>query len=625
MITVSGSLTPRAPPDNTVASTAIGARNIQSPGVTPAELVSRAPGVQISRSGSSADLTTAGIRGTTSAQMSVYLAGIRLNDDLTGVADLSTIPLFMIQGIQVFRGNSPVDADRLGIGGSIMFEPRLPRQQELAAGATLGSFGHRAGFVSAGTAGKGAGALVGVSREGAENDFSFTGPGQKPYEYRNADATTTSMWTIGRFSIGTLGNLTTLLHAYEREKGAPGIALVPNELARIHTQRFLGGMRGNVGCGGSSEQPDACVVSWTSQVLRTTTAITDPLREVVTSPVVWLEGNRIEHSMRLKYEVSPALAFSAGSAFGRETVRVVESDAREMASRRLTARPAITASFRLGHVAEFSAILSAEIHATRENSRAGSTTASPGGRFGAFKALSEGVAMRANVGTYSRTPTLGELYGISDTVRGNTDVVRERNHTFDLGVQLGAHGRDFRLDADLFGFTLATFDMIAYRQSGPGAIAPYNVGLARTIGGEAMAGIEVLRHVRGQLTLTVMDARDATPDRSEMNDFLPFRSRLVGVASVEVFRVLASAPLLIEHVACLARMTHHGSKYSDSAGLIVIPAQNTVDVEFNLRFRADQVIARLTLSNVLDSREFDIVGAPLPGRRVYFSLTSRVQ
>lgn len=622
VITVTGSLTPRAPLDNTVASTAIGARAIEAPGATSAELVARVPGVQITRTGSTSDLTTAGIRGATSAQTSVYLAGVRLNDDLTGVADLSTLPLFMVQAIHVYRGNSPIDADRLGIGGSIMLEPRMPRQHEAAAGLTLGSFGHRSGQLAAGVANDDTGALIGISHETAENDFSFTGPNERQYDYRNADATTTSLWAVGRHALGPSLKLTTLLHAYDREKGAPGIALVPNELARIHTRRLLGAVRGNFSCG-RPEQPERCVASWTSSVLRTTTAISDPLREIVSGPALWLTGARYEQTARLRYAVTPALTLSAGSALASETLSVVQLGAAELTSRRLTARPALTSNLQIAGFGELSGILSAEVHDTHGAGETDSTTVAPGGRVGVYKPVVEGLAARANVGTYGRAPTLGELHGISDGVRGNAQVVPERNHTVDLGLSFAAQAGDLRFDADVFAFALATSNLIAYRQTGPSAIAPYNVGSARIVGAEAIAGVQAFRHFRGQLVATVIDPRDVTPGRGEANSLLPFRSRLTTVASAELFTDVSRS--LLDYVGSVVRLSQRSSKYADTAGLIVIPEQYVMDVEVNARFERERFVARLALENVLDSREVDMVGAPLPGRSIFISLASKLK
>lgn len=623
VITVPGSLAPRAPLDDTVASTGVSARAIEAPGATAAELVARVPGVQVTRTGSSSDLATVGIRGATSAQTSVYLAGIRLNDDLSGVTDLSALPLFMLQGIHVYRGNSPIEADRLSIGGSIWLEPRIPRAEEVAAGLMVGSFGQRSGFVSGGVARDGDGALLGISHERAGNSFSFTGPDGREREYQNADATSTSAWSIARLKLGATGKVTALVHAYDREKGAPGIALVPNALARMRTRRLLAGVRGQAACDGAAAER-RCSIAWTASALETSTAIADPLREIGESRAVWLDGARYEHSARVRYELSSAFTLGAGTVIESERVSVVRLGEEALASRRLTARPALTGTLRGRHGGELSAIASAELHDTR-GVRGAETTLSPGGRLGALLPLASGLSLRANLGSYGRAPTLGELYGVSDGVRGNDEVVPERSYTLDAGVQVGAHGEHARFDADVFVFALATEDLIAYRQTGPSTIAPYNVGSARLLGAEAMAGVELLRHFRAQLAGTVLEPRDVTEGRGEVNTLLPFRSRLVTVLTAEVFTELERSPLLLEQLSCSGRASHRSSKYADTAGLLVIPAQTQVDLELNLRFVRDTVVARWALHNVLDARELDMVGAPLPGRSLHFSLSGRWQ
>src|SRR5262249_20690611 len=117
-VVVHGTGPTSGPRDRTAASTTVAGEELRRPGASAAEVLARVPGVQVTRTGSSSDLSTAAIRGATSAETPVYLAGVRLNDDLTGTADLSTVPLYMIQRVEVYRGNAPLDADRLGIGGA---------------------------------------------------------------------------------------------------------------------------------------------------------------------------------------------------------------------------------------------------------------------------------------------------------------------------------------------------------------------------------------------------------------------------------------------------------------------------------------------------------------------------
>src|SRR6187431_28249 len=105
--------------DPTLASTVISGADLERAGASSAEILARVPGVQVNRTGAQSDLATASIRGADAAQVPVYLAGIRLNDDVSGTADLSTVPLFMIERVEVYRGNAPLKSDRLGLGGAI--------------------------------------------------------------------------------------------------------------------------------------------------------------------------------------------------------------------------------------------------------------------------------------------------------------------------------------------------------------------------------------------------------------------------------------------------------------------------------------------------------------------------
>jgi iron complex outermembrane receptor protein len=133
----------RAPKDTTIAGSVIGREELSAPGVHVADVLRGQVGVEVTETGGVGAPATASIRGATAAQVPVYLAGVRLNDDVAGTADLSRIPLWLVDRVEIYRGNAPIEADRLGIGGAIFFEPRWPRGREVGAAAMLGSYGAR--------------------------------------------------------------------------------------------------------------------------------------------------------------------------------------------------------------------------------------------------------------------------------------------------------------------------------------------------------------------------------------------------------------------------------------------------------------------------------------------------
>src|ERR1700690_1358874 len=199
--------------DAAAASTVLRRSDLDSPGATAATVLVRVPGVQVQRSGGGSDLATASIRGTTSAQTPVYLAGIRLNDDLSGTADLSTIPLWMLDRIEVYRGHTPPDADSLGIGGAVFFEPRYPKSPEVRAGITAGSWDSRSVFGSFGEGTAQSSSMFALRRESSSNNYryldnggtAFTTADDQWVTRKNADEVTTDAWAINRTTLANSG------------------------------------------------------------------------------------------------------------------------------------------------------------------------------------------------------------------------------------------------------------------------------------------------------------------------------------------------------------------------------------------------------------------------------------
>src|SRR5690606_12802419 len=137
---------------STGASTVLEGNELASAGETAADVLRQVPGVQLNRIGGTTDTATASIRGADAKQVPVYLAGVRLNDEVNGAADLSTIPLWMMQRVELFRGNAPAFQTDLGLGGAVYFEPLSPNphvEPRLGLELHLGSFGRRGGSLSA--------------------------------------------------------------------------------------------------------------------------------------------------------------------------------------------------------------------------------------------------------------------------------------------------------------------------------------------------------------------------------------------------------------------------------------------------------------------------------------------
>ena len=624
-VVVRGSLVPAANRDATVASSVVSGEDLREPGATAADVLGRVPGVQVSRTGSTSDLATAAIRGATSAQTPIYLADVRLNDDILGSADLSTLPLFLIERVEVYRGNAPIDANRLGIGGAVFFQPRLPQRNELRAGATFGSFGERSIFLAAALGRRNAGALVAVGHERADNDYEFRAPDGNARSRANADSSATTAWGIGRYRWPGGARVVTIFHAHNREQGLPGFALVPDERARSDSRRLLGAMSAHIPCSARRDDRSRCTINLVTSGLRTSTSLTDSLLEVIPWPGAWAEGDRIEQGARLNYEATAALSLATAANISREHIYVGATGEVPSDATRYSLRPAVVATVRPTPWTELSGIVAADAHAT--NSDASDTYLfEPGWRVGIRQDVVAAIQVNANIGHYSRIPTLGELHGVSANIRGNRALVAEQGETVDAGFRFFVPSSSyFRLETSFFAFARRANDLIAYRRTGPSAIAPYNVGRAQILGLEGAVAVEALKHIGAELALSAMDPRDTTEGRSEQNDILPYRSRLVVVGSARIFDDQGLDAIGITQPSLRLRFTHRSSKYSDTAGLIVINDQTPVDIELGFGILKRALFCRFALRNVFDVDEFDAIGLPLPRRNVHASLELEIE
>ncbi|MEZ4443598.1 MAG: TonB-dependent receptor, partial [Polyangiaceae bacterium] len=258
-LTVTTRGSPIAPDsDPTPAVYRLEEEDLERAGLGLAEALASAPGVQVRRGGGSADLASASLRGGSSAQTPIYLAGVRLNDDLTGSVDLSTLPLWMLERVLVYRGHAPSSADDLGLGGAILLSPRLPSRVEAQAALGLGSFGEREGRarLSFGD-GEGTGASVGLRHRAADGDFPFLDDNGTRFDTRDdverrrrgGDHRELDVWALGRARLAGGGSLLTFANTFDRGAGAPGLALFGAERARVAQRRLLGGASAVVPCG----------------------------------------------------------------------------------------------------------------------------------------------------------------------------------------------------------------------------------------------------------------------------------------------------------------------------------------------------------------------------------------
>jgi vitamin B12 transporter len=120
-------------------------------------------------------LATAGLRGSSAQQTAILWEGIPVMDPMLGQLDLSLLPTFFFDEVQVYFGGSSIHAGSGAVGGALQMESRMPRKRGLQLGLSTetGQFGHRMGGVKASIRGHGWSSQTKLFYETADNDYDY--------------------------------------------------------------------------------------------------------------------------------------------------------------------------------------------------------------------------------------------------------------------------------------------------------------------------------------------------------------------------------------------------------------------------------------------------------------------
>jgi iron complex outermembrane receptor protein len=626
------------PKEPSVAGSVIRREQLSSPGVEAGDVLRTQPGVGVFETGGYGAPTSASIRGATSAQTPVYLAGVRLNDDVGGNADLSTVPVWFLNRVEIYRSNAPLAGDQLGLGGAIFFEPRKPAGPEAGAGAMAGSFGAHAFWGRAALGNERASALVGVRQDGARNDYSYLNDGGTRFDpsnqhtsvFSNADTRRWDVWAVGSLRLTERGRAELVLNDVEREQGLQTFALFPTTAARARFARRLGAFTTRVPC---AEQ--GCQLTTTSSLITTHSRYDDPLREVgLGTSRLDVDATRVEDALTLRWTPLRPLSLTPSVRAAIDHLQVAGEGSPVARARRIFSRVALQGEWLAAERVTLRALGSAECHGTALDrplpwSAPGDSLGPLGGSAvcGQFEPAARAGAeldtapltLLATVGRYARVPTLSELYGVSGVVRGNSALVPETGLSLEVGARSSRESSRALagLSFDVFAFLRSSRDLISYQRSAIGYVRPSNIGAARVAGLELQVAHRPLVWLLFACSATLLDPRDTSSARLK-NDRLPYQPQVTLTPRVELSRRFAKT--VVSSSKADISYFYEASRFADRAGLIVIPAQTSLEVGGELGFFGDEIALRARVANVLNQARFDLIGYPLPGRAAYLAL-----
>ncbi len=610
-----------------VAGSTIRRDQLDGPALQASDVLRTQPGLLITESGGLGAPSTAAIRGASAASVPIYLADVRLNDDVGGTADLSMVPLWLINHIEIYRGNAPLESDRLGPGGAIFFVPQRPVKNAARLGLEGGSWGAKKVWGSGALRLDPVGILAGMSYQRADNDYTFSNdqgmllaPQSLVADSRkNADEHSLDSWGIAHAKLGKRISLEIVANHFSRERGVPRLALLPSRQAREQATRTLVSLGVRIPWG---VEQRLALESRTS-LLYGKKVYKDPLKELsLRAPHLEIAGQRIAHTFGAELSIYDTLHIHSAIDLAHERISRDPNEEEIPLGRahREFARLAINVENRFTDWLSLHLLASGECHHTGlRNSFCDALE--PTGRIGIQFHINT-VSILTNVGRYVRVPTLGELYGVSGTIHGNGNLESESGFSADLGIRAKTTKKMafFRQAyADAFVFAQWSDGLIAYRRTGQGFVTPYNVGRARVLGVELTAGLAITPIIKAEISATALDPRDTSPDRSIVNNILPYRSRLITGPRIRVD--WKNQPTsFISSLGGEVRAQYQSSRYVDPAGLGVIGEQTSVNLEAFSSFFQKAIMVRARIADLFDSQRTDIIGYPLPGRSIYFGI-----
>jgi len=608
------------------ASSVIRRDRLSSPGVDAADVLRGLPGVQVLQTGGLGAPATLSLRGANNTQTAAVMAGARLDDELTGVTDLSLVPLWFVNRIEVFRGTTPFDSDRILPGGMVVLEPRYNSESQGRVRLEAGSFGERGASVIASSGDESFAVTAGLRVLASEQNYPFpnsqgmllSGPYTAPTERVNADFSSREVWLAANRCTNS-NSFELVASQFEREQGVPKLALLPTYQSRGQTNRDLVALRSVV-----SVNPHMQLEAVTN-LLHSTISIHDPWRELdLLAERVDVDTWRSSSSLALlgrpnqdtRWRVS--VAAEEARLTRTDSANTVLATAPDLAARRETMRLASAAEVRLYGPLGVHAQAVAEL--TAEQAGQKSQQHNDGwltGRTG-LHLNSERWQLWINVTRAARPPALGERYGISTSVHGNPNLVPERSTGFELAGRWSPNGPRSPIWFDGASFIRLTDDAIVLVRTSQGYAIPINEQGTRVAGLEGSSGARLFERLESELGLALLDPRQIQPPMAGHEPLLPFQSRLTTHATLRLRNPIDRSYL--RSFILETRFNWQSSRTADFAALAILPAQSSLDVEAVCLGLFSAADVRLRIANLFNVPRYDFVGYPLPGRSIYASL-----
>jgi len=638
--TVEPPITAGSDQDPTASATAVELEGRPRALETVDEVLLEVPGARSRRTGAFGGFTSLSLRGAEAEHTTVLLGEVPLTSADGSAFDLSTIPPWLFERLEVFRGGAPIWLGAGAIGGVLRLVPRRARGTSVEAVAGAGSFGLAQGRAAMAVDRRdiSTSAVAGATSSGGA--FPFVVDPNPLVPGGEVERTQTNAQLLEGAGMGHLrarvagGTFSVVAMGLERSGGLalPVGRWRPDSVARrTHVRALVAASAEWLESGRPPEQAD--LAAWRVQLVASAglerRTVSDPFAQFGLLP---RESDQTLHRASLRaagsVRMMPGLDATLVAAGWHEGFdpRDVLATRPLSGSRRLGGSAALEARvhgragdlrWELRPSARVEGLQSdiAEVRAERPDRRTSTLRAMPTARLGAVIEPWPGIAVQASGATGTRSPSFLELFGDGGFLLGNTALRPEQSHTVDLGVTLrGAEG-ELRGLVELRGFGLVLTDLIRPRRVETNQVILENVASAWTAGLEASVRLAVGRGFTLTSALTWIESRDTTLDRA-----LPYRPAVT--AYVRPALVLPAA-LGLDGASVYADLEAATSAYQTPEN--DLSSDGLLRVGAGISLEAVRRVVRLDLvvRDLFDARGRDFLDRPLPGRSLALQLAVR--
>lgn len=465
-----------------------------------ASLVEPLPGVHVRRLGADDSFATLSIRGSTSTQVAVFLAGVPLSGGADPTLDLSTLPLWPGARARVHRSFAPAGLGRGSLGGTLVIDPPSPRAPERTSlWLAVGSFGARRLRIGD-VRGEADGVRIatGLSASRSDDDFEYVPIAPSaPTEALGQPRTRTNAGHAAAAGLVAVtvpftatflprpGSVTFTNLAQARRQELPGTVRVRTPFQRLDSTRIVSAAELSLP---TSEASTFSVRGWAR---REGLALTNR------APAPDARGTPRATDDRI-LAAGGSVGFRAAPAPGTLEVRIDGSGERFAPSWRGAAAPPAARRTNLGAALDASTPLldpllvsvsgRADVWFDGTDGGARREDARPTGNLGLELPLGP-FTFASHGGFVARPPSFVERYGNRGAFLGNAALVTETAFTADGGGRFErrfGQRRQVRVAFEAAAFATWARDLITFVvQGADGRAKAQNIGRARLVGVEA--------------------------------------------------------------------------------------------------------------------------------------------